>query len=361
MIAVYGATGHTGRLVAAELAARGAEVVLAGRDAGGLEQVAAGLGAGVQVRVADLDDDRALRAVATGAAVVINCAGPFARSGGPVARAAIATGAHYLDHAAEPLHVKDLFDRFDSPAGRAKVLVSPGMSFYGAIADLLAAAVAQRQGPLDSVTVAYAVNGWRMTPASKSTAVQLSSSERPTYDDGAFRLVSGGAAPVTFDFPAPIGARPMLANYPAGEVVTIPRHLSTRSVRILMTAETFQEETVFTSETIAAADRGGSAFTIVVQATAGDETRTGYLRGNDIYRVGALTSMQAALALADRPVHTGGVRSAAQLFEPLEFLRELATLGAFTDTRPQPIAGTAGRSPDESSRDHQTNQLKESR
>ena len=35
LMAVYGATGHTGRLVAAELIARGRDVILAGRDDAG--------------------------------------------------------------------------------------------------------------------------------------------------------------------------------------------------------------------------------------------------------------------------------------------------------------------------------------
>ena len=39
-IAIYGATGYTGRLVAAELAANGADFVLAGRDAAKLEALA---------------------------------------------------------------------------------------------------------------------------------------------------------------------------------------------------------------------------------------------------------------------------------------------------------------------------------
>jgi len=331
VIAVYGATGHTGRLVSAELVGRGEEVVLAGRDAVGLEKLAAELGPRAQVRVADLDDEAALRAAAQGAAVVINCAGPFASSGGPVATAALAAGAHYLDHAAEPLHAKNLFDNFQQLAGEAKVVVSPGMSLYGAIADLLAAALTDEQGPLSAVTVAYAVNGWRMTTASKNTAGRLASSDRLAYTDGEFHLVAGGAEPAVFEFPAPIGARPVLVNYPAGEVVTIPRHVSTRSIEVLMTAETFQEDTVFTSEDIAAADRAGSAFTIVVRAASADETRTGYVRGNDIYRVGALTSVEAALALAGGQVRAEGVRSAAELFEPVDFLQTLEAVGCFTE------------------------------
>ena len=62
-IAVYGATGHTGRLVAAELAARDNDIVLAGRDAGALHALADELGTSARVRVAALDDPAALRTV----------------------------------------------------------------------------------------------------------------------------------------------------------------------------------------------------------------------------------------------------------------------------------------------------------
>ncbi|MEV5967260.1 saccharopine dehydrogenase NADP-binding domain-containing protein [Kribbella sp. NPDC051952] len=331
MIAVYGATGHTGRLVSAELVDRGEKVILAGRDAAGLEKLAAELGPLTEVRAAGLDDGQALLAAMDGAAVVINCAGPFARSGGPVATAAIAAGAHYLDHAAEPLHSRNLFENFDADARTAKVVLSPGMSLYGAIADLLAATVTEGQGPVDAVSVAYAVNGWRMTSASKNTATHLVSADRLTYVDGTLQLVAREAETAIFDYPAPIGARPVLVNYPAGEVVTIPRRVDTRSVGVFMTAETFQEETVFTSEDIASADRAGSAFTVVVRATSGAGTRIGYVRGNDIYRVGALVSVEAAQALAVGNIRLDGARSAAELFAPADFLQRLQELDCFTD------------------------------
>jgi short subunit dehydrogenase-like uncharacterized protein len=119
-IAVYGATGHTGRLVAAELAARDNDIVLAGRDAGALHALADELDTSVGVRVAALDDPAALRTVTENVAVMINCAGPFSRSGDPVASAAVATGCHYLDHAAEPLHIKHLFDTFQGASALSR-------------------------------------------------------------------------------------------------------------------------------------------------------------------------------------------------------------------------------------------------
>lgn len=335
-IAIYGASGHTGRLVARELAARGNDLVLAGRDAAALQALAGQLGTSPQVRVAGLDDPDALRSVTGQAAVVINCAGPFSRSGDPVVRAALATGCHYLDHAAEPLHVKNLFDTFGAHAQNAGTVVIPGMSFFGALADLLAALVADGPSPWDLVTVAYAISGWRMTLASKTTATQLNGADRVLYTDGTYRVAPGGTGPTSFAFPPPIDVVPVLSDYPAGEVVTIPRHVPAHSVRVLMTAATFAEEAVFTSEHLDPRARARSTFTVAVQATSPTGgTRIGHLHGHDIYRTGAITSAEAAVQLAahDRP--PAGVVSAAEAFAPDQFLRTLHQRGLFTMTLPQ--------------------------
>lgn len=330
-ISVYGATGHTGRLVATELAARGHEVVLAGRDAASLDALAGELGGSAQVRVAGLDDHAALRKAADGSAVLINCAGPFSRSGEPVASAALAAGCHYLDHAAEPLHIKLLFDAFQDRARGANLVVIPGMSFYGALADLLADLLADG-APLDTVTVAYAISGWRLTTASKATAAELIGADRVLYADGVHRVAPARTTRASFAFPPPIGPRAVMADHPAGEVVTIPRHVATRAVQVLMTTDTFAEDTAFTSEDVDASTRALSSFTIAVCADGG---RSGYLRGRDIYRVGAMVSVQAALRLAGGGVPavgvlstagaltTAGVLSAAEAFAAEPFLREL--------------------------------------
>ena len=76
-VTVYGAYGHTGRFVVAHLRERGFVPVLAGRDAGRLEALAAGH-PGPEVRPAAVDDPAALDDALAGAAAVVNCAGPFA-------------------------------------------------------------------------------------------------------------------------------------------------------------------------------------------------------------------------------------------------------------------------------------------
>jgi short subunit dehydrogenase-like uncharacterized protein len=99
-VVVYGATGFTGRLVAAYLAghAPGLRWALAGRRQAELTRLAGELpGATPAVIVADAGDDDALRALTARTAVVVSTAGPFMRLGAGLVAACVATGTHYAD------------------------------------------------------------------------------------------------------------------------------------------------------------------------------------------------------------------------------------------------------------------------
>jgi saccharopine dehydrogenase-like NADP-dependent oxidoreductase len=331
LIAIYGATGHTGRLVAAELLSRGRPVVLAGRNDQALRDLAEELGSPglVQTHQAALDDRSSLRKLAENASVLIHCAGPFSQTGEPVASAAAAAGCNYVDHAVEVLHVKRVFDTLQETAQRTGAVMIPGLSFYGGLGDLLAGAVTQSLADVDRVTIAYAVSGWRMTTGAKNTATEMfAETERVSFVDGEIRTGYVEPRNVVFPFPPPIGPRTMIAPVPFCEVVTIPRHVATRSVEAQLTADTFTEEQTFTSEHVDAETRALSTFTIAVQAIAGHGSRAGQLVGRDLWRAGALASVEAALRLSDGH-GTGGVHGPGELFPAAEFLRALERLGAF--------------------------------
>ena len=91
-------------------------------------------------RVVALDDPALLRRALAGVGAVINCAGPFLDTALPLARAAVAAGAHYLDVTAEQAAVQQLYRELDAPARDAGVAVVPAMAFYGGLADLLVTA-----------------------------------------------------------------------------------------------------------------------------------------------------------------------------------------------------------------------------
>ncbi|MCK2220223.1 saccharopine dehydrogenase NADP-binding domain-containing protein [Actinomadura sp. ATCC 31491] len=266
-IAVYGATGHTGRLAAAELLARGREVVLAGRDEQALHALAGELGGKTRVHHAPLDDPAALRALAGQAGVLIHCAGPFTDTGRPVALAAAEAGCPYVDHALEQHHTKWMVDELPEPG----VPMVTAMSFYGGMGDLLAGAVAAGLDDIDRVVTAYAVSGWRLTTGARKTAELLfADTRRITFDGGEQHVGYVEPRNAVFPFPPPLGPRTMIAPVPFPEVVTVPRHVAARRVEAQLTAHTFEEEQAFGSEHVDAATRAGSGFTVACQViTAG--------------------------------------------------------------------------------------------
>jgi saccharopine dehydrogenase-like NADP-dependent oxidoreductase len=167
-VTVYGASGHTGRFVVAELCHRGWLPVLAGRDAARLDEVAA-LHPGLDVRPASVDDAASLDRAVAGAAAVVNCAGPFAVTAAPVIEAALRARVPYLDVAAEADVVAGTFERFDGPARAAGVVVAPALAFFGGLGDLLATAAMGDWDRADRIHLAYALSGWKPTRGTLAT------------------------------------------------------------------------------------------------------------------------------------------------------------------------------------------------
>ncbi|MGV9665541.1 saccharopine dehydrogenase NADP-binding domain-containing protein [Nocardia niigatensis] len=324
VFAIYGATGHTGRLVAADLIARGKEVVVSGRDPDAL----AALGAS-RVLTAALDDPAALRALAEAADVIVHCAGPFATTGLPVATAAVEGGCHYVDHAVEVHHVKRLFDDFTEPAQRAGITMLPSVSFYGGLGDLLAGAVARGISDIDRITVAYNVTNWMMTHGAVETARLLfADTDRIGYENGEPRYGFVEPRQAIFAFPPPVGPRPMIAPVPFPEAVTVPRHTRARAVEAQLTSRTFEEEQAFASEDVEPAARAASEFMIAAQVLAPAGSAAGTLTGRDLWSAAALASVEAAVRLAEGGAKSG-VASPGEAFDAVDFLTTVAARGVF--------------------------------
>ena len=86
VIAVFGASGHTGRFIVAELLRRGFAPLAIGRDSVKMEE-SGFQESNIQIRTASLDDPASLDRSLAGAAAVINCAGPFLDTADAVAAA----------------------------------------------------------------------------------------------------------------------------------------------------------------------------------------------------------------------------------------------------------------------------------
>lgn len=153
---IYGATGYTGRMAAERAAAAGTPLILAGRNEAALVALAASLD--VEYRVFPLEDialiDRSLR----GAGVLLNCAGPFARTADVLMRAGMRNGVHYLDVAAE-LDGYRLAEVLDAEARAAGVMLLPGSGGSVAMLGCLAGHTVARTSNPASIRVAMHVAG----------------------------------------------------------------------------------------------------------------------------------------------------------------------------------------------------------
>jgi len=127
-VVVFGASGVTGRRVAAYLAERASEVgagwAVAGRDAAKLERVLAEVGVTApETIVADVGDPASLAAMASRTQVVLDLVGPYTLYGEPVIEACVDNGAHYVDLTGEIPFVRRMIDRYHERAAAAGVKV----------------------------------------------------------------------------------------------------------------------------------------------------------------------------------------------------------------------------------------------
>jgi short subunit dehydrogenase-like uncharacterized protein len=104
-IALLGATGFTGHLIARYLADHApatTRIVLAGRNPDKLESITNGLGRQVATARVDVTDPSSVRALAESTRVLITTVGPYMEHGEPVIAACAVAGTDYLDLTGEP-------------------------------------------------------------------------------------------------------------------------------------------------------------------------------------------------------------------------------------------------------------------
>ena len=140
-ILVYGATGFSGRAVAAALCDAGHDVVVAGRDAGKVMALARRLD--VPGRVFSLDDPAELAEGLGGCMAVLNAAGPFFMTAAPMMDACVAARVHYLDLAGE-WPVFAAAQALGPLAAAAGVMLMPGVGCMIVVSDCLLAHAARQ-------------------------------------------------------------------------------------------------------------------------------------------------------------------------------------------------------------------------
>ena len=198
-ILLYGATGYSGRLIASEMklvseAEPGAyRMILAGRDEAHVRKLAKELD--MDYRVFGLDDRSAPARELRGQDVVINAAGPFAKTAERLAKVAVDGGCHYVDISGEA----DVYRRLDDLhvyARAREVAMVCGAGFWAAASDTLLDRALQRLALVGEIgAIRIAMSRIKTFSRGSAATVWRSLREQVTVvrgvraDDGQGRLV----------------------------------------------------------------------------------------------------------------------------------------------------------------------------
>ncbi|KAB2568607.1 hypothetical protein DBV05_g12715 [Lasiodiplodia theobromae] len=256
---IYGATGFTGTLASHHAHHLSIPLILGGRNASKLSTLATTLSssavapaAPIPICVFDVTaDTQLIDQSLRGVAVLLSCAGPFARTAAPLIAACIRTGVHYLDVAAELVSYQ-LAEERSEDARRKGVMLMPGaggsVAMLGclagrAVAGFVSAAEAEAEGDkkeeekkqqaVARIDIALRVAG----PLSRGTLA--SAAEASIMQAGCLQRVDGelvaldpgaGVAAALFDFQNGKGEVPCVpATLP--DLMTLPRSTGVQSVR----------------------------------------------------------------------------------------------------------------------------------
>ena len=333
-VLVYGAYGHTGRFVVAELLRRGLVPILSGRDVAALEQLCRGHPQ-LETRPAAVDDRRSLEAAIHGVAAVLNCAGPFLDTALPVAAAAVRAGAHYLDVAAEQAAVQDVYRAHQEQGWRTDVAVLPAMAFYGGLADLLVTAAVAEWASVDEVTIAIGLDRWWPTQGTRATG-RRNTATRFVIEGGRLTPVTGQAPTRVWNFPQPLGQQTVVRS-PFAEIITLARHVRASRVETWLAAvalDDIRDPTTPAPQAVDESGRSAQRFTVDVAVRHRQEVRRLSAGGRDIYAVTAPLLVEAVQRLLDGRGAVQGAAAPGETFDAIDFLTALSPAHLTLELRP---------------------------
>jgi hypothetical protein len=323
LVAVFGAAGHTGRFVVAELLRRGMAPIAIARDVTSF--ASSGLSShDVLFREAFIQRPETLDLALKGAQAVINCAGPFFETAHAVAAAAVRGGMHYFDVSAEQPSVREMLDTYDVAARDAGVAVIPAMSFYGGFADLLVTATLGKWSQADTIDVMIGLDSWHPTRGTRITG-EKNTSQRMVVTEGALVPLSLPRPEKEWTFDGPLGYQAML-EVPFSEIVLITRHVKTAELHTWLNRAALDDIHNSTTPAPKPADETGFSsqrFMVDVVATCDGSTRRIVAQGRDIYGFSAVLVCEGVERLLKGKISGDGAQPPGTIFEAHELLSAL--------------------------------------
>lgn len=304
-VMIYGATGYTGGLMCGQAKQTGLKFVVAGRMHSSVQSAANKLD--VPYRVFDVTSPKLIDSSLKDISVLLNCAGPFARTAKPLIEACLRTGVDYLNTSAE-LVTYLLAEKYDSKAKAARVMLMPGCGGSIAIFGCLVARALQKLNTFDTpdtvqqVDLALHVSG-PMSRGSAITAMASSNAKLMQRLDGQ-TTTQDAASTALFDF---ADGRGTVQCFPVTlpDIITIHKSFCIKNIRTFANAS----GTAFPTGDLAALpdgptieERDANPYHAAVVVTLSDgSVNRSVLRTVNGYTLIAMASVEGA-----RRVRTGG-------------------------------------------------------
>ncbi|SEB09281.1 DUF5938 domain-containing protein [Variovorax sp. YR216] len=172
-VIVYGASGYTGRLVCEYLREYGIPFIAAGRSAEKLNDAMKSHVPGIETASFEVVEvqhtTEALTKLFSGASVVLNTVGPFAKFGHEVVQACLAAKCHYTDTTGEQDWLITLEREYGAQFASAGLLLSPGLAQMYTTGEIAAQLCLEEPG-LDTLDIAVF---WGGSPTIASTQTIL--------------------------------------------------------------------------------------------------------------------------------------------------------------------------------------------
>ncbi len=348
-ILLFGATGYTGKLTAAALAARGADFVVAGRNPDKLARLADETGA-AGTRVVEAGDVEGLTNALHDVKVLVTCVGPFLELGDTAVESALRAGVHYVDSAGEGPFVEKLIRERDEDALRAGIAMAPAMGFDEVPGDV-ATALAAEGLDLPDVVLTYAFPSQASGGTLRSVVGIVPAKGRWTVD-GRTRWVRAGEETRWAPMPPPLGPQASVA-FPLAICHLAPLHVKLNGFRTYSTAGTWQRigmraampalSVLLSSRAVrdlarkamsrlpegpGEAARAKGKWTILAEATTPEgEWRNVALNGSDVYGLTGHLLAAAAVTMSRDDYSGKGVLAPVQAVGVDTLRRELESFG----------------------------------
>ncbi|EPE09712.1 saccharopine dehydrogenase [Ophiostoma piceae UAMH 11346] len=228
---VYGAAGYTGRMICEHVKKLGIDFTIAGATESKLQQLSLSLH--VPYIVFGLGDAATVDRSLAGFNVLLNCAGPFAKTAAPLVAACIRSRTHYLDISAE-LDTYRLAEALDVEAIAAGVMLLPGCGGSVAMLGCLSGHAVERARDPVRIDVALQVSGSMSRGSARSAAGSEPAGLRRT---GGILEVQHGAAGATqaFDFDDGRGPASCFV-FPLPDLITIWRSTGVANIATFVLA-----------------------------------------------------------------------------------------------------------------------------